>query len=308
MLMPTGNTVDLNDAKVIFSSTDQAGLQESDLRWRLMQALQTSLEMETLLNIFFDQVQSTVAFDGFSYKLDLLDLEINVGKQSIHSCSYRLITQQDYLGELTFFRSKRFPERDLAVLEGLLNAIVFPLRNAIRYRDAVTAALADPLTGAGNRIALNNTLQREIELAKRYEQSMAVLMIDLDHFKCINESFGQSLGDQILKQLVQTVKSEIRGSDIVFRYGGEEFVVLLTNTNQATALEVAERLRLSVNKMELDRDSKPVNASVSIGVSMLHPDDTVKRILERASFAMFNAKSEGRDQVKVCYEKAMVRN
>ncbi|MGK0342196.1 MAG: hypothetical protein ACJAXW_002751, partial [Candidatus Azotimanducaceae bacterium] len=198
-LMPTGTTVDLNDAKVIFSSTDQAGLQESDLRWRLMQALQTSLEMETLLNIFFDQVQSTVAFDGFSYKLDLLDLEINVGKQSVHSCSYRLITQQDYLGELTFFRNRRFPERDLAVLEGLLNVIVFPLRNAIRYRDAVTAALADPLTGAGNRIALNNTLQREIELAKRYEQSMAVLMIDLDHFKCINESFGHTLGDQILK-------------------------------------------------------------------------------------------------------------
>lgn len=305
--MPTGNTVDLNDAKVIFSSTDQAGLQESDLRWRLMQALQTSLEMETLLNIFFDQVQSTVAFDGFSYKLDLLDLEINVGKQSTHSCSYRLITQQDYLGELTFYRSRRFPERDLAVLEGLLNAIVFPLRNAIRYRDAVTAALADPLTGAGNRIALNNTLQREIELAKRYEQSMAVLMVDLDHFKCINENFGHTLGDKVLKQLVQTIKNEIRGSDIVFRHGGEEFVVLLTNTNQATALEVAERLRLSVNKMEMERDGKPVNASVSIGVSMLHPDDTVKRILERADFAMYNAKSEGRDQVKVCFEQSVVR-
>ncbi|MFT4799648.1 MAG: diguanylate cyclase (GGDEF)-like protein, partial [Candidatus Azotimanducaceae bacterium] len=293
-LMPTGTTVDLNDAKVIFSSTDQAGLQESDLRWRLMQALQTSLEMETLLNIFFDQVQSTVAFDGFSYKLDLLDLEINVGKQSVHSCSYRLITQQDYLGELTFFRNRRFPERDLAVLEGLLNVIVFPLRNAIRYRDAVTAALADPLTGAGNRIALNNTLQREIELAKRYEQSMAVLMIDLDHFKCINESFGHTLGDQILKGLVQTIKNEIRGSDIVFRYGGEEFVVLLTNTQQATAMEIADRLRLSVNAMQVEREGEQVNASVSIGVSMLHPDDSVKRILERASFAMFNAKSEGR--------------
>jgi diguanylate cyclase (GGDEF)-like protein len=306
-LMPTGTTVDLNDAKVIFSSTDQAGLQESDLRWRLMQALQTSLEMETLLNIFFDQVQSTVAFDGFSYKLDLLDLEINVGKQSVHSCSYRLITQQDYLGELTFFRNRRFPERDLAVLEGLLNVIVFPLRNAIRYRDAVTAALADPLTGAGNRIALNNTLQREIELAKRYEQSMAVLMIDLDHFKCINESFGHTLGDQILKGLVQTIKNEIRGSDIVFRYGGEEFVVLLTNTQQATAMEIADRLRLSVNAMQVEREGEQVNASVSIGVSMLHPDDSVKRILERASFAMFNAKSEGRDQVKVCYEQAVAR-
>lgn len=305
--MATGTTVDLNDAKVIFSSTDQAGLQESDLRWRLMQALQTSLEMETLLNIFFDQVQSTVAFDGFSYKLDLLDLEINVGKQSIHSCNYRLITQQDYLGELTFFRNRRFPERDLAVLEGLLSVIVFPIRNAIRYRDAVTAALADPLTGAGNRIALNNTLQREIELAKRYEQSMAVLMIDLDHFKCINENFGHTLGDQILKGLVQTVKSEIRGSDIVFRYGGEEFVVLLTNTNQATAMEIANRLRLSVNAMQVEREGEPVSASVSIGVSMLHPEDSVKRILERASFAMFSAKSEGRDQVKVCYEQATAR-
>lgn len=115
--MPTGTTVDFNDAKVIFSSTDQAGLQESDLRWRLMQALQTSLEMETLLNIFFEQVQSTVEFDGFSYKLDLLDLEVNIGKQSLHTCSYRLITQQDYLGELTFYRSRRFPERDLAVLD-----------------------------------------------------------------------------------------------------------------------------------------------------------------------------------------------
>lgn len=305
--MPTGTTVDFNDAKVIFSSTDQAGLQESDLRWRLMQALQTSLELETLLNIFFEQVQSTVAFDGFSYKLDLLDIEINVGKQSIHTCSYRLITQQDYLGELTFYRNRRFPERDLAVLEGLLNVIVFPLRNAIRYQDAVTAALADPLTGAGNRIALTNTLQREIELAKRYEQSMAVLMVDLDHFKCINDSFGHTIGDQILKQLVQTIKGEIRGSDVVFRYGGEEFVVLLTNTNQATALEVAERLRQSVNKMEQDRDGKAVNASVSIGVSMLHPDDTVTRILERADFAMYNAKSEGRDQVKVCYESALVQ-
>lgn len=303
--MPTGTTVDFNEAKVIFSSTDQAGLQESDLRWRLMQALQTSLEMEVLLNIFYDQVQSTVAFDGFSYKLDLLDLEINVGKQSVHSCSYRLITQQDYLGELTFYRSNRFPERDLAVLEGLLNIIVFPLRNAIRYRDAVTAALADPLTGAGNRIALSNTLQREIELAKRYDQSMAVLMLDIDHLSSINQQYGHSGGDRVLRQLVQTLRKEIRGSDVVFRHGGEEFVVLLTNTNQSTALDVAERIRQQINRTEIEHRGEHVQVSASIGVSMLHPDDTVTRILERASFAMYNAKNEGRDQVKVCYESAV---
>lgn len=303
--MPTGKTVDFNEAKVIFSSTDQAGLQESDLRWRLMQALQTSLDMEVLLNIFYDQVQSTVAFDGFSYKLDLLDLEVNAGKQSVHSCSYRLITQQDYLGELTFYRSSRFPERDLAVLEGLLNIIVFPLRNAIRYRDAVNAALADPLTGAGNRIALSNTLQREIELAKRYDQSMAVLMLDIDHLSNINEVYGHSGGDKVLRELVQTLRTEIRGSDVVFRHGGEEFVVLLTNTNQSTALEIAERIRAQINRTDVVHRSEKIPVSASIGVSMLHPGDTVTRILERASFAMYNAKSEGRDQVRICYESAM---
>ena len=187
--MPTqiGNTIELNEAKVIFSSADQAVHQETDLRWQLIQALQTTLDIETLFKLFFDQVQSAVSFDGFSYRLDVTDIEINIGKQSVHTCSYRLITQQDYLGELVFHRSKRFPERELAVLENLLNLIVFPLRNAIRYRDAVTAALADPLTGAGNRIALDNTLQREIALAERYEQSMAILMIDLDKFKTIND-------------------------------------------------------------------------------------------------------------------------
>ncbi|MBV1876675.1 MAG: GGDEF domain-containing protein [Pseudomonadales bacterium] len=304
--MPTqiGTTVDFNETKVIFSSTDLAGQQESDLRWRLIQALQTTLEMETLFNIFFEQVQSQVSFDGFSYRLDLLDIDLHVGKQSLHSCSYRLITQQDYLGELTFYRSKRFPERELIVLEGLLNVIVFPLRNAIRYRDAVTAALADPLTGAGNRIALNNTLQREIELAKRYAQSMAVLMVDLDKFKDINDTFGHSCGDQVLKKMVKKIKEEIRGSDVIFRYGGEEFVVLLTNTDLNTATYIAERLRICVANLGLQQNGETVPTSVSIGLSILHPEDSVNRLLERADFAMYSAKNDGRNQVKVCTETA----
>jgi diguanylate cyclase (GGDEF)-like protein len=303
--MPTqiGTTVDFNDTKVIFSSTDHAGQQDTDLRWRLIQALQTTLDMETLFNIFFDLVQPSVSFDGFSFRLDLLDVDLNFGKQSMHSCSYRLITQQDYLGELTFYRNKRFPESEMAVLEGLLNTVVFPLRNAIRYQDALSAALADPLTGAGNRIALNNTLHREIELAKRYEDSMAVLMIDLDEFKSINDHFGHSCGDQVLKKLVKTIKEEIRGSDVVFRYGGEEFVVLLNKTNVEAATIIAERIRERVSKLNLEQKDQPIDVSVSIGLSMLHPEDTVTRLLERADFAMYTSKNDGKNKVTVCDEQ-----
>jgi diguanylate cyclase (GGDEF)-like protein len=304
--MPTqlGTTVDINEAKVIFSSAEHSSHHDSGLRLKLIQALQTTLDLDTLLNIFFDHIQSVVTFDGFSYKLDLLDVKLDLGRQSIHSSSYRLITQQDYLGEITFYRAKRFPEKELAVLESLLNVIVFPLRNAIRYKDAVSAALADPLTGAGNRIALSNTLQREIELAKRYDQSMAVLMVDLDEFKLINDSYGHTCGDQVLKQLVTAFNEEIRGSDVVFRYGGEEFVILLTNTTLESARYIAERIRNAVCNLNVQQRGEEIKTSVSIGLSMLHPEDTVKRLLERADYAMYTAKNAGKNRVNVCREIA----
>ena len=303
--MPTqlGNTVDLNDAKVIFSSAEYAGHYDTDLRLRLLQALQTSLELETLFNLFFDHTQSAVAFDGFAYKMDLLDINLQFGKQSVHSCNYRLITQQDYLGELTFYRSRRFPEKDLAVLESLLNVIVFPLRNALMYRDAISAALTDPLTGAGNKVALHNTLQREIELAKRYTQTMSVLMLDMDKFKLINERYGHPCGDEVLKHLVSVVKEEVHGSDVVFRQGGEEFIVLLTNSSLASSEHIAERLRDRMMTTKLAHLEAEISTSISVGLSMLHPEDTVKRLLERAAYAMYSAKNDGRNQVKVCHEK-----
>jgi diguanylate cyclase (GGDEF)-like protein len=304
MPIQLGTTVDINDAKVIFSSAEHSSHYDSDLRLKLIQALQTTLDLDTLLNIFFDHIQSVVTFDGFSYKLDLLDVKLELGRQSIHSSSYRLITQQDYLGEITFYRAKRFPEKELAVLESLLNVIVFPLRNAIRYKDAVSAALADPLTGAGNRIALSNTLQREIELAKRYDQSMAVLMVDLDEFKLINDSYGHACGDQVLKQLVTAFNEEIRGSDVVFRYGGEEFVILLTKTTLESARYVAERIRNAVCNLKIQQRGEEITTSVSIGLSMLHPEDTVKRLLERADYAMYTAKNAGKNRVNVYREIA----
>jgi diguanylate cyclase (GGDEF)-like protein len=266
--------------------------------------LQTSLELETLFNLFFDHTQSAVAFDGFSYRLDLLDINLQFGKQSVHTCNYRLITQQDYLGELTFYRSRRFPEKDLAVLEGLLNVIVFPLRNALLYREALSATLTDPLTGAGNKVALQNALQREIELASRLEQPLAVLMLDLDKFKLVNETHGHQYGDLVLKRLVCAIKEEIPGSDVVFRQGGEEFIVLLKDTTLERARYIAERLRQRVANLQMERRGQAVATSVSLGLSMLQPGDSAKRLLERTDYAMYCAKNEGRNKVKVCREKS----
>ncbi|MCB1646189.1 MAG: GGDEF domain-containing protein [Pseudomonadales bacterium] len=303
--MPTqlGNTVDFSEAKVIFSSPEAYTHFDAEIRFRLIQALQTTLDLEQLLHIFFDHVQTVVNLEGLSYKLDLLGIELTLGRQSIHTGSYRLITQQDFLGEITFCNNKRFPEKDLAVLENLLNVLVFPLRNAIRHREALSAALEDPLTGAGNRLALNNTLQREIIRAQRYEQSMGVLMIDLDNFKSINDKYGHQTGDEVLRTIVDAMRNEIRGSDVLFRYGGEEFVVLLTSTTLASARYIAERVRSRINGLEIEKNGERIPTSISVGLSMLQPEDSVRRLLERADYAMYCAKNEGRNKVKVCREE-----
>ena len=121
--------------------------------------------------------------------------EINVGKQSVHSVAIDSLPSKTISLNSPSIAAA-FSRTGSCGLGRLAKYHCIPLRNAIRYRDAATTALADPLTGAGNRIALSNTLQREIELAKRYDQSMAVLMLDIDHLSCINERYGHSCGDE----------------------------------------------------------------------------------------------------------------
>ena len=124
-------------------------------------------------------------------------------------------------------------------------------------------------------------------------------MIDLDHFKRINDGCGHVRGDQVLCAMVEALREDIRGSDTVFRYGGEEFVVLLSNTTAALAMRIAERLCGRIEALELRHDNRIVTTTVSIGVAMLRPDDTVARLLERADGALYRAKSNGRNIVRL---------
>lgn len=298
--MQSSNTVDINDTPVVLSQFDSREKNaELDVSLRLIQMLQTTLDLEHLLDLFYAEVQQAVPFDGLRYTQDEQVIDCTVGKQARNKCSYRLITSKDNLGEITFSRSKRFKETELSILENILKIIVYPLRNALNYRDAVRASLTDPLTGAGNRISLINTLRREIELARRYNQPMLVLMVDMDRFKSINDTFGHGCGDDILKQLTATMTDEIRRSDSVFRYGGEEFVILLSNTSEELAVQIAERLRCTIESLNCESDGKKVPTTVSIGVASLRNGDTISKLLERADQAMYRAKTSGRNQIQV---------
>jgi diguanylate cyclase (GGDEF)-like protein len=161
-------------------------------------------------------------------------------------------------------------------------------------RRLLEQAITDPLTGAFNRRHMQTRLEEAIERGRRANVPASILLMDIDHFKRINDAFGHEAGDHVLKELVQLVRERLRRADLLFRMGGEEFLLLLGDTPPAAALKVAEALRSTVAQAHFPVSS-PV--TVSLGVSALEPIDSVDSWVKRADVALYAAKNAGRNRV-----------
>lgn len=306
--MPTptrSNTIDFDAAKL--QRLGFAGKRRpspkpvslGELRRQLNLQLQTSLEAERILGLFFQEVQRLVPLDALCYQHSNDDLRIELGQRAPHSAAYRLSHDGQYLGDLTFRRALRFDEGELAQLETLLSCLLFPLRNALLYREAVLSALRDPLTQTGNRIAMNQALQREADIAKRSSQPLSVLMVDIDHFKRINDNYGHSVGDEALREVAGVLKASLRNIDMVFRYGGEEFLVLLSNTSSEVAAMVGERLHQAVHNLQVVFQGQALQMSISLGCATLQAGESVDGLQQRADQALYQAKRNGRNRLNL---------
>ena len=274
--------------------------QEIEARAKLIQALQMSLEPNDVLAIFFKHLQTIIPMGGIQFRFANNKDITKLGRDALHHCDYRLTTDEGYLGEIIFNRSKRFIESELTTLEILLGALVYPLRNALRYQSAMQLALLDPLTRLGNRAALDNALRRELQLAERHHYELSVLMIDVDHFKKINDQYGHAAGDLVLQEIASTIENVCRETDISFRYGGDEFVVLLRKTSEMGARIIGERLRREINLLEVEKGSHKIQPSVSIGIGTRASGqkEHINDLFERADKALYLAKQSGRNCVK----------
>jgi diguanylate cyclase (GGDEF)-like protein len=306
MVPPTRtNTIDFDAAKLQrlgFTGTRQPRLRPTslaELRRQLALQLQTSLEIERIVSLFFEEVRRLVPLDALAYQHQSNDLRLEFGTRSSHSAGYRLSHEGEYLGELIFRRNQRFDEQELNQLESLLSSLLFPLRNALLYRAAIQSALRDPLTDTGNRIAMEQTLQREVDLARRNLQPLSVLKLDVDHFKRINDQYGHGTGDEVLKAVATTLKARLRNVDMVFRFGGEEFLVLLSGTCREAAALVGERLRLGILELQYLVQGHPLDLSISLGCATLLPAESVDSLLRRADNALYVAKREGRNRLSM---------
>ena len=157
-------------------------------------------------------------------------------------------------------------------------------------------ATTDSLTGIANRREFSSILAREVERAKRYGVPMSLAMYDLDYFKRVNDTFGHDVGDYVLQAVTDLVKENIRATDVVARWGGEEFMVLMPQSDMQAARIVAEKLRLAIAGHGFDKVGE---LTASFGVAAFEPQDDLNSLLKRVDDALYLAKERGRNRVEM---------
>ena len=269
----------------------------------ITQALQTTLDPERLIEVFSEQISALIPHHGLRYRNDDLNLEVRVGRQARHSCTYKLNLGDEPLGKLTFRRSQKFREAETEIIEQLLCSLLYPLRNALLYQDALQLAQKDPLTGTCNRAALDEMLRRELSHTERHDSSCALIVLDIDHFKSINDHYGHIIGDCALRAVANTTGSCIRDGDLLFRYGGEEFVVLMRETDLEGARLLAERIRHNIENTPCQCSGASIDLTVSAGVAAFRKEDSPLSLFARADRALYQAKQGGRNRVCMADEE-----
>ncbi|MGX6641910.1 diguanylate cyclase [Legionella pneumophila] len=210
-----------------------------------------------------------------------------------------LMAQNDIYGLLYLEVDLKFDENQQLLITAFAELTALALAN-VRLRENLRyQSIRDPLTGLYNRRYLEDFLFKQLHQAERTKASFAILMLDLDHFKKINDTFGHDAGDLVLKELGQILNSDIRLGDIAARYGGEEFVLLLYDIDAQAAKMKAENLRSAISNLQVKYGAQPVGQiTASIGISV-YPDDAKSpaEVIEAADKALYQAKNKGRNKV-----------
>lgn len=163
-------------------------------------------------------------------------------------------------------------------------------------KELVARATTDPLTGAYNRLRMEEAIEQEIQTSARDNTPFAVAMFDIDHFKRVNDNHGHDIGDNVLRQVVAITRQQLRDTDLLARWGGEEFIIIANDTNQDDMQKIAERVRIAIASEEIDPVGK---MTVSFGVGEYQPGERMTDLLKRVDDSLYHAKKAGRNQVHV---------
>jgi diguanylate cyclase (GGDEF)-like protein len=212
-------------------------------------------------------------------------------------CHLPLVSEGETIGILWLW-GEGLREGDLPALSIFARQVAAAIQNANLLAEVSRLAITDDLTDIFNRRHFFDLAAREFSQAQRHRQPLAVMIMDVDFFKKYNDQYGHQVGDEVLRGVAQRLQASLRESDILGRYGGEEFSVLLPQTDIESAMEAAERLHASVADEPIQTQAGPLYVQLSIGVAALQPDTiSLHALINRADQAMYAAKDAGRNRV-----------
>ena len=250
-------------------------------------------ERETAKEVFVAFTKTIYEMSQSSEKFDkTLNEQIDVIKAS-ENMSDILSAKDVVLGQ-----AKNFQSQTDAMREELEESKRITSKLTQLLEQVESKAMIDPLTQVFNRGTYNMEIDQMIKEFKRYKNPAALIIIDIDHFKIFNDDYGHKVGDAVLALVASVIKGAVRDTDMVFRYGGEEFVVLLNELDLKNSLRVAEKVRAQIESHHLTNKATVLNVTVTIGLSCFKEGDIETSIFERADKALSQGKQNGRNRVE----------
>ena len=260
---------------------------------QLLLLLHSTLDVDELLRLFAREAGRIAGTASVRYVNAAGGLDVAHGRAAPYALTAALVFDNRELGSIMFTRVTPFDTKDERRIEQCLAALVLPLRNALLYHDAIRASLTDALTDVHNRKFLETTLRREIGLSHRHGTPLSLILLDLDDFKSINDAHGHQAGDAVLRRIAGALTECVRGTDVLARFGGDEFAILLSNTHLSGAVAAARHVLARVTLSACPVADTILRVSPSIGVAALRKRDGHARLFERADAALYAAKHAG---------------
>jgi diguanylate cyclase (GGDEF)-like protein len=253
----------------------------------LMKQLQTTLDLDKLLTIYSNEVARYIDFSGIYFKSDTIRKTLIGSRKAKKERQFDLKIGNEFIGTITYGVNAPITLTNYKILTQLHQCLLYPIKNAVSYHHAMQLAMQDALTGLGNRRYFDEQLKRAIHNANRHRSLVGLVLGDLNKFKAINDTYGHAVGDQVLQEFAKVIRKSIRDSDCPFRFGGDEFAILVENADD-NALAIIER-RISValgNNIFLNK----YQLTCSIGSTYMNRADDEHSFFERADKALYRKK------------------
>lgn len=286
--MQTLNIFDSQNFEFNSLRTFNSGDYEKSTRnFALLEQLQTTLELEKLLNIFAMEASKYVDFSGLYFNKSEINVAVRGSKKSKNERHFELKIHNKFIGQLTYAMNSPVSLNNYKKLNELHEHLIYPINNAIKYQKAMNLAMQDGLTALGNRRYFDEQIKRAMHHAKRHHKKLGLIVADLNKFKTINDTFGHHVGDEILINFGLALKSSIRDSDSVFRFGGDEFAIIVEDAGDDSLTSIEARVQESIKQ---DFLLTKYQVSCSLGSTFMNVEDSGNSLFKRADKALYQKK------------------